>query len=154
MDKSLSVADYESLAELRYQIRSYLHFSEEAARRAGLEPQQHQLLLAIKGLPAGMTPRIGELADRLKIRHHSTVELTNRLVAGGYVRRHRGETDRREVLLVLTTKGEHVLRELSLSHRAELLSQGPALIAALRRAVQRSKRKTAGKNIIHHRRKR
>jgi DNA-binding MarR family transcriptional regulator len=140
MERALTVADYQSLAELRYQIRRFLHFSEQAAREAGLEPRQHQLMLALKGLPDGVRPRIGELAQRLQIQHHSTVELVNRLAGGGYVRRHRGGEDRREVLVSLTPKGEKVLTELSLHHRAELRMQGPALISALRRAIQMSKR--------------
>lgn len=136
MEKSLTLADYESLAELRYQIRRFLHFSEQAAREAGLEPRQHQLMLTLKGLPAGTRPRIGELAERMQIQHHSAVELVNRLAAGGYVRRHRGDEDRREVLLSLTPKGEKILRELSLHHKAELRTRGPALVAALKRAMQ------------------
>jgi DNA-binding MarR family transcriptional regulator len=140
MEKTLTVGDYQSLAELRYQIRRFLHFSEQAARRWGLEAGQHQLLLAIKGLPEGVRPRIGELAERLQIQHHSAVELANRLAAGGYVRRQRSGEDRREVLLSLTPKGENVLGKLSLHHRAELRMQGPALIDALRRAVQMSNR--------------
>jgi len=128
--------DYESLAEARYQLRRFLRFSESIARAAGLEPHQHQLMLALKGLPAGVRPRIGELAERLQVQHHSTVELVNRLAARGYVNRERGDQDRREVLLTLTPKGEKVLRELSLHHRAELRTQGPILIAALKRAIE------------------
>lgn len=139
MTEHLILADYESLAEMRYQIRRYLRFSEEASRKAGLEPRQYQLLLAIKGLPKNVRPRIGELAERLQIQHHSTVELVNRLSAGGYVRRHRTGDDRREVLLALTPRGEKVLRKLFLHHRAELRLRGPALIAALRRAVHMSR---------------
>ncbi len=139
MDRLLTLADYESLAALRYQIRRFLHFSEQASRKAGLEPRQHQLMLTLKGLPTGTRPRIGELAERLQIQHHSTVELVNRLAAGGYVRRHRGGEDRREVLLSLTPRGEKVLRELSLHHKAELRTQGPALVAALKRAMQTGK---------------
>ena len=138
MTQRFIAADYESLAEMRYQIRRYLRFSEEASRKAGLEPRQYQLLLAIKGLPREVRPRIGELAERLQIQHNSTVELVNRLAAGGYVRRQRAGDDRREVFLVLTPRGEKVLRKLFLHHRAELRSQGPALITALRRAVQMS----------------
>jgi DNA-binding MarR family transcriptional regulator len=144
MVKALASSDYESLAELRYQIRRFLHFSEQASRTAGLEPHQHQLMLALKGLPKTVRPRIGELAERLQIRHHSAVELVNRLSAGGYVRRHRGGEDGREVLLSLTPKGEKVLRELSLHHRAELRLRGPALIAALRRVIHTSK---SGKGV-------
>jgi DNA-binding MarR family transcriptional regulator len=155
MKKSPTLADYESLAELRYQIRRFLHFSEQAAREAGLEPRQHQLMLTLKGLPAGTRPRIGELAERLQIQHHSTVELANRLAAGGYVRRHRGGEDRREVLLSLTPKGEKILRELSLHHKAELGMRGPALVTALKRAMQagRGSNETAAKASSTSRRK-
>ena len=137
MRTKLTLNDYQSLAELRHQIRCFLHFSETAAREAGLEPRQHQLMLSLKGLPRTVRPRIGELAERLQIQHHSAVELVNRLAAGGYVRRQRGGQDRREVLLSLTPKGEKVLRELSLHHRAELQNAGPALVTSLRRAMQR-----------------
>ena len=135
MEKILTLDDYQSLAELRHQIRRFLHFSEKAAKTAGLEPRQHQLLLALKGLPQGVRPRIGELAERLHIQHHSTVELVNRLAGRGFVRRRRGGQDRREVLLSLTPKGERVLRDLSIYHRQELRNAGPALVAALRRVM-------------------
>jgi DNA-binding MarR family transcriptional regulator len=137
MKRSLTVADYQSLAELRYQIRRFLHFSEQVARSAGLEPRQHQLLLTVKGLPHGVRPRIAELAERLKIQHHSTVELANRLAARGYIRRQRGGKDRREVLLNLTPKGEKVLQEMALHHWEELRMSGPALIASLSRVIRR-----------------
>ncbi|HKN32305.1 MAG TPA: MarR family winged helix-turn-helix transcriptional regulator [Terriglobales bacterium] len=136
MDKGLTSADFQSLANLRHQIRRFLHFSEQASRSAGLEPRQHQVILAIKGLPENARPRIGEIAERLQIQHHSAVELVNRLAAGGYVRRRRGGQDRREVLLALTPKGEKVLRELLLHHRAELQSAGPALVRALHDAMR------------------
>ena len=136
MEKPLAPAAYQSLAELRYQIRRFLYFSEQAARDAGLEPQQHQFMLALKGLPKGVRPRIAGLAERMQIQHHSAVELTNRLAANGYIRRSRKGQDRREVLLELTAKGERVLRELSLHHRSELRTLGPALVTALKRAMQ------------------
>jgi DNA-binding MarR family transcriptional regulator len=139
MGRSLTTADYQALAELRHQIRRFLHFSEQAARRAGLEPRQHQLMLSLKGLPPGVRPSIGELAQRLLIEHHSAVELVNRLAKGGYVQRERDGEDRRAVLISLTRKGEKILRDLSLDHRAELRVQGPALTAALRRTIQISK---------------
>jgi DNA-binding MarR family transcriptional regulator len=96
------VTEYALLAELRYQIRRFLQFSEQASRALGLQPQQHQLMLTLKGLPKNIRPRVGELAERLQIKHHSAVELINRLSAGGYIRRHRAGQDRREVLLTLT----------------------------------------------------
>jgi DNA-binding MarR family transcriptional regulator len=138
MEKVLTLADYQSLAEFRYQIRRYLHFSERAARAGGLEPRQYQLMLAIKGLPGNLRPRIGELAEQMQIQHHSTVELVNRLSAGGFVRRRRGGEDRREVLLSLTPKGEKVLRELALHHKAELRNAGPGLLRSLKRVLRGS----------------
>lgn len=139
MEKTLALSDYQALAELRYQIRLFLHFSEEAARTMGLEPQQHQLMLALKGLPPRIRPTIGTLAERMQLQHHSAVELVNRLSSGGLVRRNRSGEDRRQVLLGLTPKGEKVLRELSIGHKAELRSQGPALVAALERAMRPAK---------------
>jgi len=137
--KRLALSDYQSLAELRYQIRRFVHFSEQAVREAGLEPKQHQLLLAIKGLRQGARPRVVELATRLQIQHHSAVELVNRLEIRGYVRRERKGRDRREVLLRLTPKGERILRELSLHHRDELRRMGPLLVQAIRQAMRRRK---------------
>ena len=98
----LTLSDYQALAELRHQIRRFVHFSEQAARKQGVEPRQHQLMLALKGLPDGVRPGIGKLAERLQLQHHSTVELVNRLTARGLVRRSRYAEDRREVLLSLT----------------------------------------------------
>ena len=139
MANTLTLSDYQALAELRYQIRRFLHFSEQAARKMSLEPQQHQLMLALKGLPDGLHPTIGTLAERLQLQHHSTVELVNRLSARGLVRRSRAGDDRRQVLLGLTAKGEKVLRELSMGHKAELRTQGPALVAALERTMRPTK---------------
>ena len=131
--------DYQALAEFRHQIRRFLHFSEQAARAAGLEPRQHQLMLALKGLPPHVRPRIGELASRLQLEHHSTVELVNRLSEGGFVRRHRDAGDRREVLLSLTPHGERLLRLLSVHHKNELQVMGPKLIRALRQIISHTK---------------
>jgi DNA-binding MarR family transcriptional regulator len=136
MDKGITAKDYEALAEFRRRIRLFLKFSEQAVRRTGLEPKQHQLLLALKGLPSNVRPRIAELASRMQIRHHSAVELANRLQEAGFVRRRPGKEDRREVLLQLTARGEKVLRELSLHHGEELRSQGPELLESLRALLQ------------------
>jgi DNA-binding MarR family transcriptional regulator len=134
--KRLTLSDYQALAEFRYQIRRFLHFSEQVVKQAGLERGQYQLMLAIKGMPAGVRPRIRELANRMEIRHHSAVELVNRLEAGGFVHRTRAQDDRREVLLALTPRGEQVLAELALHHHDELRSAGPELVAALRRVMR------------------
>ena len=145
MKDPLALKDYQLLAELRYQIRQFMRFSERAAHAAGLEPHQHQFVLALKGLPTNVRPLVGELAKRLRIQQHSAVELANRLEAGGYIQRLRSQVDRREVLLVLTPKGEKVLQKLTLSHKSELRERGPALVAALTSAMQSSGPRSAGK---------
>jgi DNA-binding MarR family transcriptional regulator len=129
--------DYTALADFRYEIRRFLNFSEIVARAAGIEPQQHQALLAIKGRPLGRETTVGVLAERLQIRHHSTVELSRRLEAHDWIRRSRNGADRREVQLVVTPRGERLLAKLSLSHRKELRTAEPRLIRALQSAVAR-----------------
>jgi DNA-binding MarR family transcriptional regulator len=134
--KKVTLSDYQALADFRYQIRKFLHFSEQAVKAAGLERGQYQLMLAIKGMPAGVRPRIRELANRMQIRHHSAVELIDRLESGGYVRRERARDDRREVLLTLTPRGERILEDLARHHRNELRTAAPSLVAALRRLMK------------------
>lgn len=134
MSDELSRERYQALAEFRYQVRRFQRFSDEAARAADLEPQQHQILLAIKGSDTeSMT--IGELAERLQIQHHSAVELVARAASRGLVTRERGETDRRQVFVRLTPAGEDALRELSSTHHRELLSAAPELIRVLQRVI-------------------
>ena len=127
--------DYRTLAEFRYQIRTFLAFSEEAARENGLNGQQHQLLLAIKGLPPDVEPTIGVLAERMKLRHHTTVELVDRLCDRGYIKREPGKTDRRQVHPRITASGEKLLRRLTSIHRKELRTSGPILLATLRKLI-------------------
>lgn len=130
-EQELSIHEYQTLAEFRYQLRRFLRFSEEAARSVGLEPQQHQLLLALKGLPEGRTATVGELAERLQIQHHSTVELINRMVERDLIERTRDENDQRRVNISLTATGDEVLRKLSLLTHSELRTTGPALVRTL-----------------------
>ncbi len=134
----LSGDAYRRLADFRYRIRQFLHFSEEACRAHGLEPQQHQVLLALKGLPDGARPTVRTLAERLCLRHHSTVELINRLAERGAVIRQSSDYDRREVLITLTPLGEEILRKLSVLHWEELRVAGPALAEAIHNLFQHS----------------
>ena len=129
--QDLSPAQYRDLAEFRRQIRRFLHFSEITAKQHGIEPRQHQLLLAVQGLPEDVRPTIREIASRLFIQHHSAVELVNRLESTGAVSRHPGDRDRREVWLRLTPKGRAALHKLALAHRTELDRSGPELARAL-----------------------
>lgn len=135
MKTDLTLADYRALAELRYQIRAFLAFSEQAARDVGLDPGQHQLLLAIQGLPEGRTPTIGTLAERLQVRHHSAVELVNRAARAGLVQRRRAEGDARQVEVQLLPEGLALLQQLSRVHRAALGAQAPELLNALAHIV-------------------
>ena len=135
IDDPADTPDYHALADFRHEIRRFLRFSETAARAAGLEPQQHQLLLALKGLPPEKRPTISVLADRLQIQHHSAVELIDRLSKRGMVRRYRSRTDKRQVYVRLTESGESVLRRLSLHHLEELKSAGPVLARVLANAI-------------------
>jgi DNA-binding MarR family transcriptional regulator len=127
--------DYRALAELRYQIRRFLTFSEGQARAARIQPQQHQLLLALKGLPPELRPTISVLAERLQLKHHTLVGLLDRLVDAQLVARRASTTDRREILVEITPRGERLLRSLSLAHRDELRREGPALLQALERIL-------------------
>lgn len=126
---------YRQLAEFRYRIRQFVHAGEKVARTAGLEPRQHQFLLALRGgAPTGST--VGFLAERLGIEHHSAVELVDRMVNKGLVRRERGQVDRRQVFIHLTGEGEAVLDRLASYHLAEIQEHGPQLIAELQAIVQ------------------
>ena len=139
MPKASKIPDFKAMAELRYQIRRFLRFSENAARAAGIEPQQHQLLLAVRGLPDALKPTIGVLAERMQLQHHSTVELIDRLVDRGFLSRLRATDDRRHVFVKLTHDGEEFLKRLSLHHLQELQSAGPKFVQILRRLIEDAK---------------
>jgi DNA-binding MarR family transcriptional regulator len=123
----LTKKDYELLASLRHTLRLFLSFSQKAARQAGLTPQQHQALLAIKGFPGRDHTSVSELAERLQLRHHSVVGLVDRLVRRGVLRRLPNRTDRRRVELHLSPRGEKLIERLSVVHLAELRQRGKEL---------------------------
>lgn len=132
----IRLSDYQALAEFRYQIRRFLRFSEQTARSTGLEPQQYQLLLAVKGMPDEKRVTIGELAERLQLQHHSTVELIDRLSERGFVERQRDEEDQRRVLIHITSAGEEILQRLAETSLVELRSTGPMLVQALNAIIE------------------
>jgi DNA-binding MarR family transcriptional regulator len=129
---ALSQADYEALANLRYALRRFMAFSTSAAQAAGLPPQQHQALLAIKGNPGGETMTVGALAGRLLIAPHTATELVDRLADASLVARAIDPNDRRRLTLSLTPKAEEVLRSLSVIHLREIREIAPILIDVLR----------------------
>jgi DNA-binding MarR family transcriptional regulator len=126
-------ADYETLAALRYALRLFLRFSEEAAQRSGLTPQQHQALLAIKGFPGRDHVTVGELAERLQLRPHSAVGLADRLMSARLITRQQDTKDRRQVYLKLTAKGETALEKLSAAHKEQLRRAAPQIGILLER---------------------
>lgn len=132
----LTLEQYRDLAEFRRQIRRFLCFSELTAKEHGLEAQQHQLLLAVHGLPENIKPTIREIASRLFIQHNTAVELVNRLERRGAIARSHGTQDKREVWLRLTPAGRAILRKLALAHRMELERSGPELARALDSALR------------------
>ena len=134
----ITKAEYEALAEFRYALRRFLHFSENAAGQAGLTPHQHQALLAIMGFPGPDPITIGELAEHLQIRHHSAVGLVDRLENQELVIRRHAQQDRRQVRISLTERGITLLEQLSTVHREELRRLGPQLRTLLDRIAQYS----------------
>jgi DNA-binding MarR family transcriptional regulator len=155
----ITTEEYRALAELRYRIRQFLRDGDAASRAAGLESQQYLLLLMIRGLPDGNEATIRVLAERLALKHHSAVELIDRLEARGYVRRTRGREDRRRVLVSLLPRGERILEDVARQRINELRSCGHELVIAIGNLLERkrpplqkgrTKKSTAG----HERRKR
>ena len=135
---SLNDHDYAALAEFRHSLRSFLAFSEQAARKAGLTPQQHQALLAVRGLGTEKGVTVGELAGRLLLKHHTTVGLVDRLVRADLLRRTPDEEDRRRALLSLTPKADKPLKALSAIHLAEIRRHAPQLVDLLRKLSPRA----------------
>ena len=131
--RRIDKSQYEMLAAFRYALRRFLRFSEGAAKAVGITAQQHQALLAIKGFPARDKITVGELAERLQLRHHSAVGLIDRLVAEKLVVREPSAEDRRQVLVQLTSRGEAVLEKLASVHREQLKRIGPEISQLLGR---------------------
>ena len=120
-----------TLADFRHELRRFLHFSEAAALEAGLQPQQHQLLLQVAGAPNGDEVTISYAAERLSLKHNSTVELVDRSEREGLLVRRIDGDDKRRALLSVTAKGRKILARLSIDHARELNEMAPRLVKAL-----------------------
>ncbi len=140
MGLDITPAEYRALAELRYRIRHFLREGDAKARAVGLEPQQYLMLLAIRGLPEGREATIQTLAERLALKHHSAVELVDRLEANGYVRRTRSRDDRRRVFVALLPRGERLLEQVAQNRISELRTSGEALVGAIEALLERGQR--------------
>ncbi len=136
MPARITEGEYHALSQLRYLIRRFLQEGDATARQAGLEPQQYLLLLAIRGLGPGQEASIRTLADRLALRHHSTVELIDRMGAHGFVKRTRGREDRRQVLVSLQPRGEKLLEKVVTQRIVELRSHGRSLVESIRKLLE------------------
>jgi DNA-binding MarR family transcriptional regulator len=133
--KTLEAAELRALADLRYELRKYLAFAEAEAARAGVEPKQYQLMLALAAMPAGEAATVGALAARLFVKHHSAVGLVDRLEANGLASRQRSASDGRQVIVSLTRAGTKLLGDLSLLHKEELTRIAPSLVTTLENIV-------------------
>jgi len=135
----ITTPEYRALAELRYRIRLFLREGDALAHAAGLEPQQYLLLLAIRGLPEGEEATVRTLAERLALKHHSVVELVDRLEAHGYVARSRNREDRRRVLVSLLPRGERLLEQVARHRISELRSSGHQLVHAIEELLEHTR---------------
>lgn len=145
MIADITPAEYRALAELRYRIRHFLREGDAKARAVGLEPQQYLLLLAIRGLPEGSEATIQRLAERLALKHHSVVELVDRLETHGYVRRTRSRDDRRRVFVSLLPRGERLLELVARNRISELRTSGETLVGAIEALLER--KQNGGNNL-------
>ena len=136
MKSAISDAEYRALAELRYRIRHFIQEGDAAAQRANLEPQQYLMLLAIRGLPQGAVASIRTLAERMALKHHSAVELIDRLESHGLVHRSRSEGDKREVRVSLLQQGSKLLDRVARQRLSELKASGAALANAITALVE------------------
>jgi DNA-binding MarR family transcriptional regulator len=132
---SITRTDYQTLAEFRHQIAAFLRRRREAAEKAGLEAQQYELLLAVKGLPSGKSPTIKQIAEQLQIQHHSAVELTSRLAKRGLIQRRSSSADKRLVLLSITKTGEKVTEQVARYGFRQLKVEAPKLLKTLDRLL-------------------
>jgi DNA-binding MarR family transcriptional regulator len=137
MGNAISDTEYRALAELRYRIRHFIQEGYAAAQRSNLEPQQYLMLLAIRGLPQSAVARISTLAERMALKHHSAVELIDRLESHGLVRRSRSERDKREVRVSLLPQGSKLLDRVASERISELKASGVALANAITALVRR-----------------
>jgi DNA-binding MarR family transcriptional regulator len=139
MKAAISDTEYRALAELRYRIRHFIQEGDAGAQRASLEPQQYLMLLAIRGLPKGAVATIRTLAERMALKHHSAVELIDRLESHGLARRSRSPGDKREVRVSLLPRGSKLLDRVARERLSELKSSGMALADAITALVERKR---------------
>jgi DNA-binding MarR family transcriptional regulator len=148
MTGEITTDEYRALAELRYLIRHFVSEGDAVARAAGLEPQQYLFLLTVRGLPEGEEATIRTLAERLALKHHSVVELIDRLETHGYVRRTRGREDRRRVLVSLLPRGERMLEQVARHRISELRATGHELVRTVDQLLEKTAAPRTSANLV------
>jgi DNA-binding MarR family transcriptional regulator len=138
--RTVDAAHLRRLAEFRFQLRRFLHVSQAAAEQKGLHNQQYQMLQCVGGMPEDMAPTIANVAKRMLLKHNSTVELVDRTIEQGLLRRLGDSADHRRILLRVTPQGERILAALAEFHTRELEQSGPELVRALDDILRASKR--------------
>jgi DNA-binding MarR family transcriptional regulator len=132
MATTLQTLDYEALATFRYNLRKFLRFSKEfLTTTAKLTPEQYEALLALKIFASDDGMLVGQLSERLQVKHHTAVALTKRLVAGKLITKQRGRADRRHVYVKLTETGSALLEVLAAVHRDAIRVHSSEMIKAL-----------------------
>jgi DNA-binding MarR family transcriptional regulator len=143
VSSGLDIAHLRRLAEFRFQLRRFLHFSQDAAEQAGLRTQQYQLLQCVGGMPEGVAPTIANVAARMLLKHNSAVELVDRAIEQDLLRRVTDPVDHRCILLRVSPQGEQLLASLAEFHTRELEQLGPELVRALHRVLHAGSRAKA-----------
>jgi DNA-binding MarR family transcriptional regulator len=141
--RKLDVTHLRRLAEFRFQLRRFLHVSQAAAEQMGLHNQQYQMLQCVAGMPEDMAPTIANVAQRMLLKHNSTVELVDRTIEQGLLRRLGDAADHRRILLRVTTQGERILAALADFHTRELEQSGPELVSAFGEILSATRRRAA-----------
>jgi DNA-binding MarR family transcriptional regulator len=143
MSPGTTLSEYQALAQFRFLIQRYYNNTEKSARSVGLTTQHYRCLLQLRGLPSDEQPTIRNLAERMQIRHHSAVELVDRMEKRGLFRRVRSKLDRRTVLLSVTPRGEKILSHMVRERIAELRVTGPDLVKSLAAVIATSRKARA-----------
>jgi len=139
-EAGLNSSDYEDQSEFRYGLRRFLRYSEIQARKAGITPQQHMVLLMVRGHPAYPRVSIGDIAERLQLKHHSASLLVNRSLRRGLLERTEDANDRRRVLVCLTEEGQAILERITIANRVELAQlEGQLFRSSFIEAVRRKR---------------
>lgn len=119
------MADREKVSQIFSSFREvnqvFHHAIWKSAEGLGLTPIQFFVLKTLCKTPR---VRLSELAEAIHIGNSAASGIVDRLVKMGAIERERSETDRRSITLMLTEKGEELLKranDSSMDHLSSLL---------------------------------